>query len=471
MTAPAIRRRAVDEAAVLRLRQDSTGAKAGFVSNPFLGVEWSIAYVAFCAYIFAIISYRLPIGSAGMVVALLTLPLEKKALRFPPITVLAFGLVGWALLGWTTTKYPSTVLDSVGEFAKMCAVLLVAMNVLTTRARFRAFIVFTTVVFCAYPLRGTMFAFFIYGGTVGGRAAWNYIYANPNDLAALCLLQLAVALGALAVERRPWVKYGIRAGVGLLVLVIVLTQSRGAIIGLAAFGIIGGRKYFRDARTILTAVALGVMIVIIAPDSVWKRFATIENATKTDPSLLDPELVDFTTRADQSSSEQRLAIWAVARTIVAENIFMGVGLGAYPEEHGIVSRRPNFDPSARGKRDTHSTYLNLLAEIGVPGFSLFAWMIILSLRASYKARKLIERKSPALALQMFNMEVGLYGYLVAAIWGSYGAIIATYLHLALMNVGAYLIEQDADAGMNRMRGKKRIPAAPSVPTEQTGAVA
>jgi O-antigen ligase len=469
MTAPAIRRRLEDPAIAVRRREEVSGAKTGFVSNPFAGVEWSMAFVAFCAYIFAIVSYRLPIGTSAMVAALLTLPLEKKELRLPPITLMAFALVGWALLGMTTTKYPDAVLDSVTEFAKVCAVLFVAVNVLTTRARFRAFIVFTTVVFCAYPLRGTLFAYFIYGGAVGGRAAWNYIYSNPNDLAGLCLLQLAVGLGALAVEQRPWVKNGIRVGVGLLVLVIVLTGSRGAIIGLAAFGIIGGRKYFRDVRKILSVLAIIVLVVLVVPDTTWKRFSTIENAMSTDPNLLDPEMADFDARADQGSTVQRLAIWDVARTIVSENLWMGVGLGAYPEEHNIVSRRPEFNPTARGKRDTHSTYLNVLAETGLVGFLLFASMIILSLRKSYKARKRMEKRAPAMALQLFNMEVGLYGYLVAAVWGSYGAMIATYIHLVLMNIAASLLEEDAENGMNRVRGQKFIPAAAPKAARKAGA--
>ena len=468
MTAPAIQRRLVDPAIVARQREEGSGAKIGFASNPFVGVEWSMAFVAFCAYIYAIVSYRVPIGTAAMVAALLTLPLEKRELRFPPITILACALVAWAFLGMTSTNYPAGVLDSVTEFAKVCAVLFVAVNVLTTRARFRAFIVFTTIVFCAYPLRGSLFAYFIYGGTVGGRAAWNYIYSNPNDLAGLCLLQLAVALGALAVERRPWVKYGIQVGVGLLVLVIVLTGSRGAIIGLLAFGIIGGRKYFRNIRKILYLLPVLAVIAVVVPDTTWKRFSTIENAMSTDPNLLDPELVDFNARSDQGSTVQRLAIWDVARTIAAENLWMGVGLGAYPEVHNIVSRRPNFNPTARGKRDTHSTYLNVLAETGLFGFVLFASMVILTLRRSYTARKRMQKRAPAFALQLFNMEVGLYGYLVAAVWGSYGAMIATYIHLVLMNIAASLLDEDAEKGMNRRRGQKFIPVAKPIAARRAG---
>lgn len=438
MTAPAIQRRSLPPSTAAVQRAGAlAAAKLGFDTNPFVGIEYTPAFIAFAAYLVAIITFRFPIGTVSMSIALFTLMLEKQPLRLPGVATLSIALVAWALLGTMTTQYPNSVIDAVSEFAKVCAVIFVACNVIVTRARFRAVTVGIIILYVLFPLRGTIFAFFIYHGDVQGRAAWNYIYSNPNDLAGLCLLQLSVAIGVLAVERRAWVRHGTKFAIGLLVLVIVLTQSRGAIIALGAFGLIGGRKYFRSIRAVLSVLALAGLVYLIAPDSVWRRFSTIKTATSTE--AMDPDLVDADTRSDQSSSQQRLAIWKVATEIVKENFFMGVGLGAYPDAHNVVSQRPGFDPLARGFRDTHSTYLNVLAETGIVGFVLFASMIITTLVSARRARLKMSARAPALSLQLFNMEVGLYGYLVAAIWGSYGALVPTYVHLVLMYVCSTLL--------------------------------
>jgi O-antigen ligase len=191
-------------------------------------------------------------------------------------------------------------------------------------------------------------------------------------------------------------------------------------------------------------VVLAGLVYLIAPDSVWRRFSTIKNATSADEALLDPEMVDLATRQDQGSSEQRLAIWGVATGIIAANPLTGVGLGAYPEAHRVMAQRPEYNPSARGPRDTHSTYLNVMAETGVPGFLLFIGLLVLTVKNARAARKRFAAVAPALALQLFNMEVGLYAFLVAAIWGSYGKLVPLYMHLVLIHVATQLLVEHGE---------------------------
>jgi O-antigen ligase len=467
MTAPAIQRRSLSLVGPAAQRAAAlAAAKLGFDSNPFKVVEFSPAFVAFAAYMVAIITYRFPIGTAAMSVALLTLPMEKQSLRLPAVAGLSIALVGWAFLGLMTTSYPDVVVEYVSEFAKVCAVIFVAANVLVTRNRFRAFVLGTVILWGMFPIRGTLFNYFIYHGTVDGRAAWNYIYNNPNDLAGLALLQVSVALGILAVERRGWVRLGTKFAVGTLFLIIVLTQSRGGVIALATFAVIGGKKYFRNVRAIVTVIVLAVFVYLVAPESTWRRFSTIKNATASAEDL-DPETVDLATRQDQSSSAQRLAIWSVATQIIADNPVFGVGLGAYSRAHYYTAQRPQFTWISRGKRDTHSTYLNITAETGYPGLFLFGSIIFLTLRDSRRARKQMEKIAPALALQLFHMEVGLYAFLVAGIWGSYGSMIALYVHLVLLHVGTRLLTEHVE-GLQPQRGRRKLFPVPAPAPEIAG---
>jgi hypothetical protein len=48
------------------------------------------------------------------------------------------------------------------------------------------------------------------------------------------------------------------------------------------------------------------------------------------------------------------------------------------------------------------------------------------------------------------MELGLFGFSVAAIWGSYGEMVPTYMHLMLMTVMTQVMKESA--GPPPMRG-------------------
>jgi probable O-glycosylation ligase (exosortase A-associated) len=397
------------------------------------GLEWSLSFVAFLAYVFVITTYTVAVGTVAMTVALLALPLEARPLRLPSFTICLAALLGWAFVGWGSTEYPTLVWDSTVEFAKICAVVFVAVNVLTTRARLRFFLLAYLACFAFYPVRGALFNYFLYGGTMGGRAVWSYVYSNPNDLAGMCLLFVALAAAALVTERTRWIRLCALAGVIILPLLIILTQSRGAFVALLAFAAITLKNQWRRGRTLLLAAAALAAVLATAPDSVWRRLGTLK------------EVGDAETLAgrDESaaSTEQRLEIWKVARAIIAEHPVMGVGLGAYTEAHYEYAQRPVFKPTARGKRDTHSTYLHILAELGIPGLLLFGLIVALPLAKAEKVRRQIRITHPNRALQLRYMVLGMIAYLVAGIWGSYGALVPTYLYLSLIFTAAMVMQQ------------------------------
>lgn len=415
-------------------------------------VDWSPSYIAFLVYVFVITTYRVNLGTASMVTALVLLPLEPRPLRLPSPVIWAVAFVGWGFVGWTTTLYPAAVWDQVVELLKICGVMLVAVNVLTTRARLRFFMIAFLGFFAFYPVRGALFSYFIYHGNVEGRAAWNYVYANPNDMASLTLLPLSLSIGMLFSEKARWVRLCAIAGAILLPFVILLTQSRGAFIALVVFGlvILKGQKKGR-AKVLLIAGAAAVVIALAAPSSVWTRLATIKHVTSAQ---------DAATAQDEGSARQRLEIWRVARTIFVEHPVTGVGIGAYPDAHFIYSLRPTFDRIALGHRDAHSTYLRLLAESGLVGFILFFGMVGATVYDAEKTRRRARLVDPARATQIFYMEVGLFGYFVAGIWGSYELMVLTYLYIAVLYSATRVLKSQLPPA-NATARARRLRSAPS----------
>jgi probable O-glycosylation ligase (exosortase A-associated) len=401
----------------------------------FAGIEWTPAYVAFLIYIFTIITYRAPAGTGTvtMAAALLTLPLEKRPLRLPSVVYWTIAFLGWAFVGWTTTSYPDIVWDRLIEFSKIVGVMFVAVNVLTTRARLRFFLLAFLGYFALYPVRGALITYFSYGGGVGGRAAWNYAYENPNDLAGMCLLVFSLSVGMLVTDRRLWIRACALAGAVVLPLVILLTQSRGAFIALLAVGAVVLKGHWRQGKMLLWGGLAVVFLAFIAPDSVWQRLGTIRDVTNEENAAQ---------ANDEGSARQRLEIWKVATTIFVENPVTGVGLGAYGKEHYITAQRPVFNPTAQGARDTHSTYLNLLAETGLPGLLFFLAVVGTTVLQAERTRRRAAKKRPAESRQLLYLELGLFGYLVAGIWGSYGQLVLTYLYIALIYATAQLLEEE-----------------------------
>jgi probable O-glycosylation ligase (exosortase A-associated) len=390
----------------------------------FANVEWSMALVGFLTYVFVIVSYRIPIGVAAMIVTLIGLVVQRQRLRFPPFLLWAAVFLAWGAVGSSGTAYPATVNLALQDFGKVCIFAFAAVNIIRTRARLRLFIVFFLGVFAYYPVRGALFNYFLYRSTVFGRALWNYVYDNPNDLSAFCLLPLACAIGLLYVERTRWIRYAAMAGAAVIPFLMLLTQSRGGFLGLLVFGAFVFARQMRRLRGMLVALAVVGVVAAAAPDSAWERFRGISKASNT--SALNE--VD-----EEGSAEQRYEIWKVARAIIAANPVSGVGLGAYAQAHVIYALEGPFKPTARGRRDAHSTYLRLLAETGVVGLGCFVMIVLSVFVRAERVRRRARRSLQNGSLQLFYLEIGLLSYLVVAIFGSFGTNTFTYLYLALVS--------------------------------------
>jgi len=418
-----------------RTQLTTTTAAAPLLS----GVHWTIPFVAFLAYILAITTYRAPIGSLAIVAGLAGLVLQSEPRRFPWLLAWFGAFILWCAIGYAHTQYPERAWDGLVALVKLWAIVLVGVNALRTRSQIRLFIVFFLACFALYPLRGALENYFVFRYTVFGRAIWNHAFENPNDLAAFALLQLAMVGALLSLERRGWVQRAGQVGLVLLPLLILMTQSRGGFIALAVFAAccaVGQWRHLRnliDAKRRIRMIVLSLVVMaavsFFAPGGVWTRVAGLKHLTNTEQlNEVDRE----------GSARQRWEIWRVAAKIIGEHPVLGVGVTAYPLAHAVHARGEEFDPTASGERDTHSTILNLLAETGVPGTILFFCLVIGVVIDAERVRRECKRRAPPLALALFFLEMGLLGFFVAGTFGSFAYLAFLYIHLVLISVTADL---------------------------------
>lgn len=376
------------------------------------------AFVAFLAYVFVIMTHRLPIGTAAMVAALAGLLLQRETLRVPTFLWLFGAWLAWGLVGYAGTEYPDVVFDTLIERGKLVLVALVAVNVLRTGTQQRSFMLFILMAYLLFPARSTLVNYFVTGATLAGRAIGPFLYANPNDLAAITILVVGPALALwTSAARGSWVRWAGLAGAAPLLVIVVLTQSRGAFLALAVMALPSAIALARRRpwRVVSFAAFVG-LVLAFAPDAFWTRMAGLGKATQVETiAEMDPE----------GSAQQRFALLQTALRIVEDHPLVGVGLGAY--EHANAHYNPGL-----GTLDTHNTYLHILAETGVPGLLFFLAMVGSVLWSVRDARRRARRVLPAEAEMLRWLQYGLVGFLVAGLFGSYSGFIMLYVILALL---------------------------------------
>jgi probable O-glycosylation ligase (exosortase A-associated) len=383
-----------------------------------------VPVAGFLLYLLVITSYRLPLGDVAIAVALGGLLLQRGGVRFPPYLgwLTVFGI--WAFVTAMNTAYPAVVQPQVVEVLKLCLIVLIAANAMQTKAQMRLFMVFFLGCFALWPLRGAMFNFFFYHNDMDGRAIWNRLYANPNDLGAIALLQLSMAVMLLETEPKGWVRWCAVLGVILIPMLILMTQSRGVFLGLLVFIAITLAGQRRRLRLLFRLGVIGLLLAAVVPAGVWDRVGTLRHATST--GTLDE--VD----GAEGSARQRYEIWRVGWKIAGDHPLTGVGLGAYKPNHEQYALRPEFNPTAQGGRDTHSLYLNVLAETGYPGLLLYLGMVMTVLVAAERTRRRCRGILDSAARQLLVLEAGLVAFLAAATFGSLPYLPHFLLHLVLL---------------------------------------
>jgi O-antigen ligase len=241
----------------------------------------------------------------------------------------------------------------------------------------------------------------------------------------------------------------------VLPLIVLLTQSRGALIALAVTLVVG---FWRQRRHIkprhaLALLCLGGLLAALAPKGVWERLGGLRHATDEQGiEAMDAE----------GSARGRWEIWKIAVRIIGSSPISGVGYGAYGVAHSELAFKLDVEGGAQGQRDTHSTLLKVTAETGIVGLALFIGIVGSVVVFAERVRRRARRTLPTAARQLLFLELGILAFHIAGIWGSYANISFTYLHLALVWTFAESCRQQlvADGGLARMRERGSVVPRP-----------
>ena len=405
-------------------------------------------------YLFVVHSYKLPLGTAAIVGGLFVVGLTVRPLRAcPPIYFYA------AFLLWTLVTLPAAinVADAWLAWVELFKIFLIgclAFNAIRTPAQHRFITLAWLGMFALYPVRGTLFNF-AGGNATAGRYGWNFAFSNFNDMAALTLMPLAMSFERLRSFDKRWIKLCALAGVLSLPFVILITQSRAGMLGLATMFLylFAGTKH--KLRLGSSVVGIALVAVLFAPQGVWDRIRGMQYLTS----------VETLGQAD-ASAEQRYVIWQVARSIIYNNPVIGVGIGNYPSAHGAYAPQKAEWTFARGNRDAHSTYLRVTAETGLIGLALYIMVFVSTftdLQKKIKSVDIQNRPDRKVLRERFRTYQGaLLGLAVCAIFGSLEAMVFPFFGAMLMAASTRFDGESLPAAARRARRKEPLPAITTV---------
>ena len=365
----------------------------------------------------------------GIYVALLGLLLNPVDLKFPAPMRWATAFLLWALVTTFFAISPDTARDAFIEGLKAIVIFFVAVNVLRTPRQLRYYLLLILVAYFIYPARGTLLNY-VSGYRRFGRAIWNGIYGNSNYLAAITLLMLGWALAiAMVKAQNVWVRRAVFAFVPVMLVIVLLTQSRGAFIGLlVGFGPPLLARIRKLPHLVAPMLVIVCVVALLVPSAAWHRFEGITKLASTATlAQADPE----------GSARQRFEILKTGWHIFLTHPLLGVGIGCYGEAN--MQYAPEL-----GARDAHNTYMSLAAEMGLPGLLLWLGLVGSVLAQARRRRASLEAGDPA--VEVLWIQRAAIAYLVAGIFGTYAHLTIFYLLLGTLWAGGNVLGESAAAG-------------------------
>jgi putative inorganic carbon (HCO3(-)) transporter len=240
---------------------------------------------------------------------------------------------------------------------------------------------------------------------------------DPNDFAFFLLAALALTLGLRRDEPRR--RYAVAAII--LLLGIVATLSRGALVGLAAMFVLAAAAHLIRMRAVFgTAAVVGVAVVCVL--------------------LLDPTKVSTSLHAKgfvaAQNVDERLLRWQVAAEMTYDHPIVGLGPGGYREN---FDRYINYQPADLSHQldVAHETYLEVSSELGLLG--LGAFLGVIGLGASSAVRS--ARRGGSDAGLANSVWVATAGAAVAAVFLTEQYYLPLWL-LAALGISVLSHEQD-----------------------------
>lgn len=323
------------------------GALPAILMHPYLGVlAWSwIGYMN---------PHRLSWGFAqdfpfAMLIALFTLAgllmsREAKKIPWTRESRLLLVFIFWMILTTLFSFYPDSAWLQLEKVIKIQLMIFITLVLMNNRDRIDKLVWVIALSLGFYGVKGGLFTL-LTGGGFHVRGPLGTFIGGNNEIGLALIMTVPLMRYLQLQAKRQWAKMAWYGAMGLTVIAILGTQSRGALVGLATmllFLVLKSRK--KMLLLVLTALIIPLALVVM-PDTWKERMHTIESYE-----------VD-------KSVQGRFRAWQYAYDTALDNP-LGGGFEAF-----------------RGRTDAHSIYFEVLGEHGFVGLGLFLLLALMAWRS------------------------------------------------------------------------------------------
>jgi O-antigen ligase len=338
-------------------------------------------------------------------------PRRLGLLRSPTTTCL-LGLLLWSALTVPGALTQAVAFSAWTDFAKTVVMTLVlAGSVRSVRdvdrltlVYFGAAVVYAAVVLSRFQL-----------GADSWRLGRLYNY-DANDFATFVASAMPLGLYFVLGQRRPLMRALAVAGLAVLAVGLIRSGSRGgllAVIAVAGFVLLGFTTVPARARLAGLVVILAILVTS-ATDRYWSQMQT----------MLNPHQ-DYNLTSDAG----RLKIWGRGLNYMAAHPVLGVGLDNFAVAEGTISPLARRQERGLGVRwgAAHNSFIQVGAELGVPGLLLFIGMFASAFAALLRVARRTRNSSPP-ASDVSRLAQSLMAAFVGFVVGAF------FLSLAYMDM-------------------------------------
>jgi probable O-glycosylation ligase (exosortase A-associated) len=356
-------------------------AAVGF-TRPFLGLlGWTwVTYFSPTQFTWGW-SRSIPGGEAVAIPTLVGLLFTPER-RLPPITRETLLLITlWLWFGVTTLNVLHSPLlahhyvETLGQMLQVSKTLLmtfVALMLLIDKNKLRWWYLVTVACFIVLCVKDVTWValtggeFQIYGP---GRS----MIADNNDFALAVNICLPMIYYLAKTEASRPIRLALWASLPFAALAVVLTYSRGGLLGLLAVMLAIALQSKHKIRGLSLILGLALLAFLVAPGKWIERMETIRTAAQSDPS-----------------ARSRFFAWKFSTLVAFDHPVLGGGFETFTGEmydrYGMGGHEIVHGP--------HSIYFQMLAEHGFPGLAIFLAILISCLLTCQRIKRRCRRADP-----------------------------------------------------------------------------
>ena len=309
--------------------------------------------------------------------------------------------------------YPRASVDAVLEFFKVVLACFLIIKIVDSFRRIERIILLINTVLVIFAVDITLkyLAGQDHGqilGMVGGQ------FENPNDLSVNFVLFLPMLYYYFHVSKNTLLKLLWLGLFGLILLGVAGCQSRGGMLGAM---LVLGLLFLKTERKGIALLVLGItstLVLLLAPGNAFDRLNTVINYK------------------EESSAYGRVLFYESSIKMLLHRPLTGVGINAWQTAYSEAFRNPE-DTSHRWP-DPHSTYFQIIGELGIPGLAAFCFLLYATFRSLHRMEKAYKNRE-GFDRQFYFIQclkIGFLGFAFTAIFQSFSYYHTLYNLMALV---------------------------------------